>query len=95
MELHREVVGMLRRDPSLLSIAKDNINRWLAAREIGERDPILEWKEILGYPFQAIIKLLESEDEEACRLRQSSPFAGVLPENVRREIFHRYATLRT
>ena len=37
-----------------------------------------EWREILNHPLEEICSLLTLETEEARRLRQNSPFAGVL-----------------
>jgi len=43
---------------------------------------------------EKILDLLTSDDENARRLRQSSPFAGVLSQEERRSIFDEYEALR-
>jgi len=37
-----------------------------------------EWREILARPLEEICEVLCAENEEGRRLRQNSPFAGVL-----------------
>jgi hypothetical protein len=72
--MHRAIAQRLRRDPALLEVAQANLAKW----DCSERGWWREWSAILRQPLEAVIALLESEDEEACRLRQSSPFAGIL-----------------
>ena len=39
----------------------------------------LEWQALLERPLGEICQILETDSEEPRRLRQNSPFAGVLP----------------
>ncbi len=75
----RATAAAIRRHPELIQTARENLERWL--RQEGESaDPVLlEWKDILFFltPDQ-LADFLESEAPKANRLRQSSPFAGVL-----------------
>jgi len=41
---------------------------------------LAEWEKILESPFDNIMALLVDRSENAIRIRQSSPFAGVLPK---------------
>ena len=88
--LHQEIVKKLRSDPELWNIPCNNltkwkkINRWLAPA-------LTEWERILNtYPKDQILSLLESDSEEAVRLRSSSPFTGILAEDERKVIFESY-----
>jgi hypothetical protein len=94
LELHRTVADMLRHDPSLLERAKDNIKRWTVGRDLDKKNPYLEWLDLLDGSPEQIFELLESQSEKAVRLRQSTPFTGILPDNKRLEIFNRYAAVR-
>jgi hypothetical protein len=49
--------------------------RWLA-----------EWQDLLDGPVDAILDVLTSPSERARELRQNTPFAGVLPEEQRRQV---------
>jgi len=85
LELGRRVAERMRRQPEVVAIAQANLLRWL---RINASAPSLlrcyaEWRQILAQPVEEICDLLCSETEEARRLRQNSPFAGVLtPKEV-------------
>jgi hypothetical protein len=56
---------------------------------------VLEWKSIIeNSPVEVFVNLLESSSEEAHRLRQSSPFCGILTPDERQTIFQKYEALR-
>ena len=80
LELGRCTAARLRQQPELLRVAHENLARW--TRLNGNAPALLccyaEWREILNHPLEEICRLLSSESEEARRLRQNSPFAGVL-----------------
>jgi hypothetical protein len=90
--LHAKVAEKLRERPSLLTVAEDNLGRWERLRE---RDPAVEeWKTLLETtPLPELLRLLTEESENADRLRQSSPFAGILTEEERTAVFRHYETL--
>ena len=80
LELGRRVAARLRQQPELLRFGRDNLDRWT---RLNANAPSLlrcyaEWREILKRPLEEICDLLSSDSEEARRLRQNSPFAGVL-----------------
>ena len=81
LALDRAVVERLQANPALLEQARGNLRRWLARNGAapGLRRCYEEWLEILDrQPFEKILELLHAEDEEARRLRQNSPFVGIL-----------------
>ena len=80
LELASRVAARLRVSPSLLEVARANLARWTVRNA---DSPSLvrcyaEWESILRSPVDNICDLLLAETEEAQRLRQNSPFAGVL-----------------
>ena len=81
LELARRVVVRLRASPSLLDVARANLARW--SRQNADAPSLLrcyaEWQAILAFPLDEVCDLLCAETEEGQRLRQNSPFAGVLP----------------
>lgn len=80
LELGRRTAARLRQQPALLALAQENLARWsrLNANAPGLLRCYAEWREILNRPLEEICSLLTAETEEARRLRQNSPFAGVL-----------------
>jgi len=80
LELGRRTAARLREQPDLLQLARENLDRW--ARLNFSAPALLrcyaEWQELLHHPLEEICAVLTSENEEGQRLRQNSPFAGVL-----------------
>ena len=80
LELGRRTAARLRQQPELLQLAHKNLARW--SRLNADAPALLrcyaEWRAVLQHPLDEICQLLGAETEEARRLRQNSPFAGVL-----------------
>ncbi len=80
LELGRRTATRLRQQPELLQLAHDNLTRW--SQENGDTPSLLrcyaEWRELLHQPLEKICAVLTSENEDGQRLRQNSPFAGIL-----------------
>ena len=92
LALHTAVAAKLEARPELLDIAKQNLRRWLCTRSA---EAPREWQEVLDRaPLSDVIDLLRSGSADAARLRQSSPFAGVLSPDERRSILDAYESRR-
>jgi hypothetical protein len=89
LALHCLIARKIERDPRLLEIARRNIERWLRGEDRPPR-ALLEWREILRRPWPALAALLTDPGDEAARLRQSSPFAGVLTAAERRRVYEAF-----
>jgi hypothetical protein len=97
LEMDRVIAQKIRANPKLVQIALANTGRWLANSDYSEsnRQAILEWKRIMETTTVAeLVTLLESSSEEARRLRQSSPFCGILTPGERQAIFRKYEAHR-
>ena len=82
---HIAIAAKVDADPTLLAVPKWNILRW--ADQTGKTPPALvEWLGILDRPWPEIRRVLVSSDENARRLRQSTPFTGILTQRERYEI---------
>ena len=93
LALAEAVAEKIRRDPSLLERAKDNLARWKEKRTTWPRC-LEEWEEILSdFPFEDVLALLVEDSEEGRRRRQSSPFTGILTATERKAIFAHYETI--
>jgi hypothetical protein len=88
--LHEMVADKLERDPSLLRIPLENIDRWLANGYVATHR-LEQWRRIIVRAqespdeFRALLELLrESNDPTTERLKEFAPFAGVLTAMERR-----------
>ena len=92
LALHEAVAAKLEAQPQLLDVARRNLERWLAGNPAAA---LREWRRILdSAPLPDVLALLRSSGEEATRLRQSSPFAGLLSPEERRTIMAAYESRR-
>lgn len=91
LAMHAKIAEKLRQNPELLHVAWDNLARWESAR--GPQPTFPEWREILSQPLPLVLELLIEESERADRLRQSSPFAGILSPEERMAIIEYYESL--
>ena len=74
----RLIAEKLRRAPeSVLAIAHENLEQW------EQNGALLEWRDLVENGQEAVLRVLEDPGENGTRLRQGSPFAGVLSEAER------------
>ena len=85
------VAEKVRLQPTLVDVAKKNIAEWLKTSSPSVRPILEEWVSVLGGPTAQVIELLLSDSARAVRMRQSNPFAGVLPSGERTEILKRFS----
>ena len=91
LALAQLVADKLERDPSLLETARANLTRWVAANGGRPQPAYAEWLELIDrLPLTAILGILRTDSENNRRLRQSSPFAGILTHEERWRILRSY-----
>ena len=93
-ELTKIAVAKIDRDPSLVQIGLDNIERW--TRQKGGYLPLChaEWKTLIETrPWVELRRLLLEDSDEGQRLRSSHPFKGLVTATEREAIYgkDRYA----
>lgn len=89
----RLIASRLRRDASVLQLARRNLRRWMARDGRRVRPVFAEWNLVLNRLSAAeIADFLESGTPMARRLGQSSPFAGVLSDAKRLAIQRKHET---
>lgn len=86
----RLVARKLRTNPDLIRKAQANLQGWLATCSAGVRPVLLEWQRLLEEPTEALFAHLEATDERAARLRQSSPFCGIITAEERNRILREF-----
>jgi hypothetical protein len=90
LEFDRRIVARLRENPALVGTARANLRRWLETASPAARRTLREWQALLDGPFAELLATMEGEDERSTRLRQSSPFCGVLSRDERLAILKRF-----
>ena len=91
LALHTEVAQMIRGKPELLTRAKANLQRWIQNQKPPVSAALLEWDVILkNSTLEEVLSLITRDDEDARRLRQSSPFCGILTQERRLAIFQEF-----
>ncbi len=87
LAMHCKIVQKVSRDPRMLEKAKANLSRWSAKIDGPKPRYLTEWQEILEKPWPTIAEIMTGMSEDATRLRSSSPFAGILNEKEREQIY--------
>lgn len=92
LAFHTVIAERISRDPSLLQIAHRNVARWRTRQGDAPAAWLREWEILLQQPWPQVAALITEMSENATRLRQSSPFAGVLRADERRRIHEAFRT---
>jgi hypothetical protein len=95
--MHQVIADVLRRDPAKLDLAVAWINRFLGDPDydIHSKDALREWLDLINSRGLAgVLAVLSDRGEEATRMRQSSPFAALMPQDERLRILRQYEALR-
>ena len=80
LEIGRRVALGLSQHPEWIELAKSNLDRWsrLNRDAPGLLGCYQEWRQLLDRPLEEISAAPTTQTEQGQRLRQNSPFAGVL-----------------
>lgn len=90
LAMHVVIAQKIEREPELLHIPRDNLKRWKARWENEAPAWYDEWCNIMSRPWPEIAAIITEPSEEGARLRQSSPFAGVLSAAERKRIYEAF-----
>jgi hypothetical protein len=89
LAFHVAIADKLRADPKLLEKVRDRLRGMLLDERVSvsTRDAYREWLDMIEqHSFEEVLSLLVDPSEEATRLRQSTPFAGILSKAEREAI---------
>lgn len=87
LAMHCRIAQKISNDPDLLEVAMNNLARWRSKSGFEVPAYLDEWQRILSQPWPAVAAFITSMSDEATRLRSSSPFAGVLTDAERQEVY--------
>jgi hypothetical protein len=93
LALHREIARRIRKNPDLLTGVRDRLTADIRSGRfsVSLTDAMQEWLELLNRSsVEQILELLVDQGENARRLRQSTPFAGILTQEERRRILEEH-----
>jgi hypothetical protein len=90
LAMHAVIAQKIERDPKLLDVPRNNLKRWNARWEHEAPAWYGQWCRIMDRPWPEIAAIITEPSEEGARLRQSSPFAGVLSTAERRRIYEAF-----
>jgi hypothetical protein len=83
----KAITDLIRSDPTLITRAKQHINRLLHEGQGAANADLAEWRQLLEtYSPDRVRDVLVSSSSRAERLRQSSPFFAVLSAEERNEL---------
>lgn len=96
-EMDQVVADVLRREPAKLDLVVAWIERFLNDPDysVHSKDALTEWHDLIksrGLP--GVLEKLAERSEDATRMRQSSPFAVVMPQDERARILRKYEAFR-
>ncbi|MEZ5459715.1 MAG: hypothetical protein R3E65_10565 [Steroidobacteraceae bacterium] len=90
LALHIAAVQRIERDPRLLDRARETLQRWAVLK--GKPAPawLSEWQRLLAQDWPVVAERVTALDEDAARLRQSSPLTVLLPAADRKRIYEAF-----
>jgi hypothetical protein len=90
LAMHALIARKIDRDQGLLAVPHRNIERWNAHWKEAPPRWLKEWQEVLKQPWPHIAAIITEPSERGARVRQSSPFAGVLTNAERWRIYEAF-----
>jgi hypothetical protein len=97
LAFHVAIAEKLRTDPKLLEKFRDRLQAMLSDDRvsISTRDAYREWLDFIEeHSFEEVLDLLVDPSEEGTRLRQATPFAGILSRTEREAIARKAASIQ-
>jgi hypothetical protein len=96
LAFHVAIAEKLRSDPKLLEKVRDRLRSLLSDDRvsISTRDAYREWLDVIERrSFEEVLNLLVDPSEEGIRLRQATPFAGILSRAEREAIARKMSSI--
>lgn len=91
--LHRALLTPMLTEPdTVIAKARENLRRWSGMHRSDGMTVgyFKKWERVLNDGLDAVVEVVTSPSEEACEMRQNSPFAGVLPDDTRVKVLRAF-----
>lgn len=91
--LHRALLATMVTEPDeAIAKGRENLRRWRDVHRPDGRTAagFTRWERVLDQGIDAVMEVASSTSDEACEMRQNSPFAGLLPQQTRRQTLHAF-----
>jgi hypothetical protein len=98
LRYHQAIAAKIRAQPELRAVAVENIVRWTARNDYPASvlRALQQWRELLtSTPLEQLLAALTDPSERGHRIRQNTPFAGLLTAEERRHIRDEYEKATT
>jgi hypothetical protein len=96
-EMHQVIAGILRRSPGKLALVSAWIERMMSNPDYSDqnKDALQAWLDLIEADgVEGVLRVLDDRGEDATRMRQSSPFAVLMPQDQRLKILEKYEARR-
>jgi len=87
LAMHCLAARKIEHNPALLDQVRRTLDVWRSRYGADVPRALDEWKTILRQPWPGIAAFITDQGERAMRLRQSTPFAGVLSARERERVY--------
>ena len=87
LAMHCLAARKIEHNPALLDQVRRTLELWRSRYGDDMPRALDEWKAILRQPWPGIAAFITDQGERAMRLRQSTPFAGVLSARERERVY--------
>ena len=87
LAMHCLAAQKVERKPALLKVVRRTLAAWRSRYAAEMPRALDEWNAILKRSWPEIASFITDPGERATRLRQSTPFAGVLSERERERVY--------
>jgi hypothetical protein len=87
LAMHCVAAQKIERDPRLLDQVRRTLETWRSRFGTDTPRALDEWEAILRRPWPGIAAFITDPGERATRLRQSTPFAGLLSARERERVY--------
>lgn len=94
LAVHVAAALKIDRDPALLDVARQTIERWRERGSGAAGDWKRCWGAILDLPWPAIASVMTEQSERGVQLRQATPFMAVLTPYERRKIYDAFRVVK-
>ena len=84
--MHVVIARRIEHDRTLLSRARRTLQRWARQQGHPVAPWLTEWQQLLARPWPVVAERITALDEDANRLRQSSPLTVLLSQEDRNRI---------